>query len=261
MAQKFIDERVEEATAFSNANFRSEEEFHSTEEEYYSWDAYTQEWFRQNVGEKIATEYAMFPMVYTAPSDVREAIQRFYRDVNDKVAKLRSIKRRLPLWAKEAPTTGVPADVAENGPIFVVHGSNLARAAEVARFIDRSTDREAVILHEQANRGRTLLEKFEHHAEAASFAVVLLTADDEGRKAGEAELRPRGRQNVVLELGFFFGRLRRGRVVVLVDPGVERPSDIDGLVYVRLDDAGVWKQELARELQAADIPVSVARIP
>jgi hypothetical protein len=58
-------------------------------------------------------------MVYTAPSNVREAIQRFYRDVNDKIAKLRSIKRRLPLWTEEALMTGVPADVAEKGPIFV----------------------------------------------------------------------------------------------------------------------------------------------
>lgn len=131
----------------------------------------------------------------------------------------------------------------------------------MARVVERSTGRDAVILHEQANQGRTLLEKFEHHAGSASFAVVLLTADDEGRRVGEDGLRPRGRQNVVLELGFFFGRLGRGRVVVLVDPGVEKPSDIDGLVYVRLDEVGTWKQGLARELEAADIAVNVARIP
>jgi predicted nucleotide-binding protein len=64
-----------------------------------------------------------------------------------------------------------------------------------------------VILHEKANRGLTLMEGFEHHAASASFAVVLLTADDEGRKVGEDELRPRGLQNVVLELGFSWAAL------------------------------------------------------
>jgi predicted nucleotide-binding protein len=110
-----------------------------------------------------------------------------------------------------------------------------------------------VILHEKANRGLTLMEGFEHHAASASFAVVLLTADDEGRKVGEDELRPRGLQNVVLELGFFLGCLGRGRVVVLLDPGVETPSDIAGLVYVTLDEGGVWKQKLSRNsrLQAS----------
>jgi predicted nucleotide-binding protein len=195
------------------------------------------------------------------PNNVREEMADFPREVNRKIAKLKSIKERLPLWADEIPMTGVHADIDEDGPIFVVHGSNLTRAEQVARFVDRSTGREAVILHEQANQGRTLLEKFEHHAHATSFAVVLLTADDEGRRVGDDELRPRGRQNVVLELGFFLSRLGRDHVVVVLDPGVETPSDIAGLVYVTLDEGGVWKQKLSRELQTAGISVDVARIP
>jgi hypothetical protein len=176
----------------------------------------------------------MHALVFMVPNNVREEMADFPREVNRKIAKLKSIKERLPLWADEIPMTGVHADIDEDGPIFVVHGSNLTRAEQVARFVDRSTGREAVILHEQANQGRTLLEKFEHHAHATSFAVVLLTADDEGRRVGEDELRPRGRQNVVLELGFFLSRLGRDHVVVLLDPGVETPSDIAGLVYVTL---------------------------
>ena len=117
-------------------------------------------------------------------------------------AKAREATRQRPA---ADPISGVPIDIDEDGPIFVVHGSNLDRAREVAHVIERGTELDATILHEQPSRGRTILEKFEHHATAASFAVVVLTADDQGRKIGEDSLRPRGRQNVVLELGFFFG--------------------------------------------------------
>jgi predicted nucleotide-binding protein len=117
------------------------------------------------------------------------------------------------------------------------------------------------VLHEQANAGRTILEKFEQHAASAAYAVVLLTADDEGGPVSATGRRPRGRQNVIFELGFFFGKLGRQRVAVLLDQDVERPSDIDGLVYISLDSAGAWKQSLARELRAVNIEVDYSRIP
>jgi predicted nucleotide-binding protein len=65
----------------------------------------------------------------------------------------------------------------------------------------------------------------------------------------------------VFELGFFFGKLGRRRVAVLLESNVEKPSDIDGLVYVSVDSAGAWKYALARELAAAGISVDQSRIP
>src|SRR5207244_1834655 len=103
-------------------------------------------------------------------------------------------------------------------------------------------------------------EKFEAHAATAAYAVFLLTADDVGGAAG-SPAAPRGRQNVIFELGFFFGKLGRARVAVLLAPGVEQPSDIAGLVYIPVDPNGVWKHHLARELSAAGIPVAHERIP
>ena len=123
-------------------------------------------------------------------------------------------------------------------------------------MLEMATDRQVVILHEQANQGRTLIEKFEHHAGDASFAIVILTADDEGRARGDSELRHRGRQNVIFEMGFFFASLGRQRVVVLLDPGVEQPSDVQGLLYISIDNKGPWKSKLARELVAAAAPGS-----
>lgn len=148
-----------------------------------------------------------------------------------------------------------------DGPIFVVHGHARAVLHEAVRVLERGTGREVIVLHEQANAGRTILEKFEDHAADASFAVTLLTGDDEGGTRTSTNTHLRGRQNVIFELGFFFGKLGRQRVAVLLEENVEKPSDITGLVYITLDQAGAWKQTLARELEAAGISVDRARIP
>lgn len=71
---------------------------------------------------------------------------------------------------------------------------------------------------------------------------------------------PRGRQNVIFEMGFFFGSIGRRRVSVLLDPGVERPSDVDGLVYTPLDAAGAWKMSLAKNMEAAGLAIDWAAL-
>lgn len=85
---------------------------------------------------------------------------------------------------------------------------------QVARFIERS-GLKAVILHEQPNGGKTIIEKFEKHGGGAGFAVVIAAPDDVGGLVGEAQ-RPRARQNVIGEMFWFAGRLGRDRVCELV---------------------------------------------
>jgi predicted nucleotide-binding protein len=132
--------------------------------------------------------------------------------------------------------------------IFIVHGHDDGARETVARFLER-IGLEAVILHEQANQGRTIIEKVVAHSDVG-FAVVLLTPDDEGcAKGGEPEPRPR--QNVLLELGYFIGRLGREKVCALKRGTLEIPSDFAGVVWETMDSNGGWKQALARELEAA----------
>jgi predicted nucleotide-binding protein len=107
-----------------------------------------------------------------------------------------------------------------------------------------------VILHEQANQGRTVIEKVEAHADV-DFAIVLLTPDDVGRAKDDAELAPRPRQNVLLELGYFIGRLGRENVCALKRGQLEVPSDFAGVVWEEFDPTGAWRTVLGRELQAA----------
>ncbi|MCD6153547.1 MAG: nucleotide-binding protein, partial [Syntrophobacterales bacterium] len=109
--------------------------------------------------------------------------------------------------------------------IFVVHGRNNEIKEAVARFLEK-IGLSPIILHEQPNSGRTIIEKFEQYSNDISYAVVLLTSDDIGGiKDKNPKLQPRARQNVILELGYFMGRLGRSRVCALYDKGVELPSD------------------------------------
>ena len=136
--------------------------------------------------------------------------------------------------------------------IFIVHGHNEEAKNKVARFIE-NLKLTATILDEQPSRGQTIIDKFEEHADEAGFAIVLLTADDLGAPKDNNELKPRARQNVILELGYFLHRLGRERVCVLHEEGVELPSDIQGIVYVPFDEDGGWMLRLSKELAALDI--------
>lgn len=132
--------------------------------------------------------------------------------------------------------------------VFIVHGHDDGARESVARFLER-IGLEAIILHEQANQGRTIIEKVVAHGDVG-FVVVLLTPDDEGcTKGGTPE--PRARQNVLLELGYFIGRLGRDKVCALKRGALEIPSDFAGVVWETMDGSGAWKQALARELGAA----------
>ena len=140
--------------------------------------------------------------------------------------------------------------------VFVVHGHDEKRVQEVARVIEK-LGLNPIVLREQPNGGRTIIEKFEALSDV-DFAVVLMTADDVGRSkmAAPEKYNSRARQNVILELGYFVGRLGRSRVAVLKESDVEEPSDIHGVVYTALDHHGAWKYDLVRELKQAGYKVS-----
>lgn len=165
---------------------------------------------------------------------VRQLIIPFARDFKDYVLNQGNVQTQLVL--------------PPSNKVFIVHGHDGEVRETVARFLEK-IGFEAIILHEQANQGRTVIEKVEANGDVG-FAVVLLTPDDEGCTKGGA-LEPRARQNVLLELGYFIGRLGRGRVCALKRGELEIPSDFAGVVWEKMDDGRGWKLGLARELKAA----------
>jgi predicted nucleotide-binding protein len=151
------------------------------------------------------------------------------------------------------PTAQVPL----GSKVFIVHGHAGAPREAVARFLGR-LDLEPVILHEQANQGKTIIEKFETHADVG-FAVILLTPDDVGGPSA-SELHPRARQNVILELGYFIGRLTRAKVCALKVGDLELPSDILGIAWTPFDPHGAWQLALAKELKTVGYNIDLNKI-
>ncbi|MEI8395563.1 MAG: nucleotide-binding protein [Rhodospirillaceae bacterium] len=130
----------------------------------------------------------------------------------------------------------------------------------VARFLEK-IDLSPIILHEKENEGKTIIEKFEKHSDVG-FAIVLLTPDDVGCLSTEnpAGLKPRARQNVILELGYFIGKLGRSRVCALKKSDIELPSDYLGVTWTELDAAEGWHKKLIKELRAAGYAIDANKV-
>jgi len=144
-----------------------------------------------------------------------------------------------------------------NKKVFIVHGHDNEAKQETARTLEKA-GYEAIILHEQANLGNTIMEKLERCTNVG-YAIVLYTECDLGRakESKVEEEKYRARQNVVYEHGYLIGKLGRERVFALVKGDVETPGDISGVVYTAMDSAGAWKISLAKDMRAAGLEIDM----
>jgi predicted nucleotide-binding protein len=184
--------------------------------------------------------------------------------MNTRLNRLDSILERLDLFPLQSDAVKSKANPYKDNDcntteIFIVHGHDDGLKHEVARLIER-LELTPVILHEQIDKGRTIIEKFEEHSGTCGFAVVLLTPDDIGSHKDQcANQKSRARQNVIFELGFFVGRLGRQRVCALQKGDIELPSDYMGVLYKQVDTAGAWKSTLAREIKGSGISLDISK--
>ncbi|HLX68187.1 MAG TPA: TIR domain-containing protein [Verrucomicrobiae bacterium] len=123
---------------------------------------------------------------------------------------------------------------------FIVHGHDSRSLNELLVFLDRNLGwPQPKILRDLPSYGRTIIEKFEETSQDIDIVFVLLTPDDKAAAvAAPNQIKRRARQNVIFELGYFYGKLQRvgGRVLLLHKGKVELPSDIAGVVYVDISD-------------------------
>lgn len=195
-----------------------------------------------------------------APKDPREVLHgelettlRFLQSLQADIEKL-----TMPLTATD-PTTETPTAALERDKIFVVHGRNLGIRHAVCDFL-RGLEKEPLVLAELPSGGRTLIEKFEHYATYATYAIILLTPDDIGGLKTSSDAQNRARQNVIFELGYFIGKFGRGHVCLMSTPDVELPSDLNGVVYVPIDEQNQWGWQLVHEFLHAQIALDVASV-
>lgn len=141
----------------------------------------------------------------------------------------------------ESQSLEAPAEHSDR--VFIVHGHDDGLREGVARLLEQQGIK-PIVLMEQPNQGRTIIEKFEDYSDAGA-AICLFTADDVVQ-GDDGAAQARARQNVVLETGFFIGKLGRGRVIILSNSDIEMPSDLSGVLYSSNAD---WKFQVLKELK------------
>ncbi|WP_338827671.1 TIR domain-containing protein [Neomoorella thermoacetica] len=164
----------------------------------------------------------------------------------------------------DVPTESVFKATEMNRSVFVVYGHDQVARTQLEAML-RRWGLEPLILDQLPSQGHTIIEKLETCAQNVNFGVVLATPDDEGHRAGHPDEKAyRARQNVVLELGMLLAKLGRRRVAILLKQveNMERPSDIQGLIYIPFKDdlekeAGVM---LAKEMASQGIKIDVERL-
>jgi predicted nucleotide-binding protein len=266
-AEDRVKAQIEKGRQILTRTIQNESELEDARREMQIWSDYNIELLKRIVDtNELASSYRKVT--------IRRAIGRtpliakarnFYSDVEYYVNRLESILSRLELIPEsavlvqpvEAQSIGSHPEVSRR--VFVVHGHDEEAKQSVARCLEK-LELEAIILHEQPSQGRTIIEKFEDYADVG-FAVVLLTPDDMGAAKDETgNLRPRARQNVVFELGFFVGKLGRQQVCALHKGDVEIPSDFAGVLWVPMDPKRAWRFTLGREMKAAGLDVDLNKL-
>lgn len=269
-----LQERIEEGEGIFTFQVKTQQEFDTNQEDFYRWNDYNLEYLKQSFN----NPYNEYKKAYDdagswggimfiggpAPSPA-EKLQEFKEKIESKLKNLKNLLAKTELLKCAVdnvinPSTSVlPNKIPEDSKnIFIVHGHDERIKIDVARTVEK-LGLNPIILHEKANEGRTIIEKFEVHSNVG-FAIVLMTCDDLGKSKTSNDEKYRARQNVILEMGYFIGKLGRNRVFPLYENGVELPSDLYGLLYIPLDEIGNWKFSLVKELRAVGYQVDANKI-
>lgn len=140
--------------------------------------------------------------------------------------------------------------------VFIGHGRNQVVWPKVKAFVQDRCRLDPIVLELQPSTGLTVIEKLEKYGRLADYAVLVMTGDDR-TEAGDV----RARQNIIQELGWFQGVLGRGRTTVLMQRGIEVPSNLGGIVYLDFpgDDVEATFDKLRLELETTGLILTGTR--
>jgi predicted nucleotide-binding protein len=262
---KALQDRIDKGRALQQTKFQNIEQLDDVRDEQDKWNDYNIEYLSRcfdvpSISETHSNVSGWGALIMNASPHQR--ISSFKDGIGKQVTSLESILERLELIPEPSSTDStIPsfqkASSGDINSVFIVHGHDDTAKVIVARFVEK-LGLKAIILHEQPNKGQTIIEKFESNASNVGFAIVLLTPDDiAASKASPEDTMFRARQNVVLELGYFCGVLGRDKVCVLYKDKVEIPSDYLGVIYTSLDSGDGWHLKLAKEMKEAGLDVDL----
>ncbi len=135
---------------------------------------------------------------------------------------------------------------------FIVHGHDHDAVSGIIDFLGEELGWPApVVLKDSPSKGRTICEKFEEYADDAELVFVLVTPDDFGFLAADnTQKEERARQNIIFELGYFYGLFGRksGKVLLLQKGSTTLPSDLDGIVRIDISK-GLASKEVRNNIR------------
>lgn len=225
---------------------------------------YQNDYFYANVFENFASTLNKYALQLDLPGF---KFEEFHYSVSKKTINengyrsllhyVETLEEELPQSYTNHTDNNRPPSKTDAQKVFIVHGRDTTSLIETELILNRA-GLKPIVLSRQINSGLTLIEKFEKYADV-SYAVVLLTPDDVGAYVEgniQPDLKFRARQNVLFELGFFYGKLGRSNVTCLIKTNVEKPSDIDGIAYIPFDKSvAEIELHLLKELGAANMNV------
>ena len=232
----------------------------TSSQEFISWKTRAERFLRTHYGENSKevvdfrnTHFSL--MIYT----FNETVSDYIEACKSGLIKSKAVFEVYLEELKEndaTPDNEVTQDNSiSKSKVFVVHGHDEALKQEVARIVEKQ-GLEAIILSEQANHGKTIIEKFEENTDVGA-AICLFTGDDYGKAKDAEDDNLRARQNVVFEAGYFMGKLGRENVILIANPEIEIPSDLQGVVYT--NDKS-WQIDVLKELREIGYTIDFNRV-
>ncbi len=139
------------------------------------------------------------------------------------------VARAMAVFEETAAQYRLPEPEPEPTPplrVFIGHGGASTAWQDLKTHL-QDVHHFDVIAYETGSRaGHTIRDVLEKMLAESSFALIVMTPED-----GQADGTMRARQNVVHEAGLFQGRLGFPRTIIVLQEGVERFSNIDGVQY------------------------------
>lgn len=263
-----LNERIQIGQEILNRQIQTSQQLNEARNDVSNWNDYNSELLKQsfnNEYNEYKKDYDQVNFYYGMLGERSEnKIVEFQEKLQNSLNNLKQLFMKVDLMKSqidEHPVASASKTIStynDTRNVFIVHGHNNEIKVNVARTLEK-LGLNPIILHEQPNSGKTIIEKFESHSEVG-FAIILLTDDDLGGAKENENLNLRARQNVILEMGYFIGKLGRDRVCPLYTNGVELPSDLYGLLYTEIDKGENWKIKIAKELKAAGYDIDINKI-
>lgn len=263
-------EQISQGRQQLSANIQTEEQLKQKEKEYGIWDDYNNEFLKnsfnnpdneykhgyKNSGLMIGvSDVMMGASIY----DPNHRLKTLKQRIEAKTTSLESLLSKADLILSEVETASIIErkkikETIMEPTIFIIHGHDEEMKRSVQLFLNRAKLKD-IVLHEQPDKNRTIIEKLIEEGETASYVIALLSPDDTQNDGTH-----RARQNVILEIGYFIGKLGREKVRILRKGDTVIPSDLQGILYENYDKDGAWRIKLTKEMKSVGIPIDMEKI-